>query len=134
MVYGEEPLAEAAGHCERVLILDDDSDTIESLAELLVMEGVSAVQGAKTTAEAQRILEGGFRPSAVVLDLKLDGDRGEWFAGQLQADPVYSAVPIIAVSGDYLALRRIHDLVDREFLKPVDPVELLTALREVCEP
>jgi len=115
-----------------VLILEDDLDTLESLGDLLVMEGVSAVQGAKTTAEAQRILASGFRPSAVVLDLNLDGDRGEWFAGELRADPVYSAVPIIAVSGDYIALRRIEGLIEGGFLKPVDPVKLLKALREVC--
>jgi CheY-like chemotaxis protein len=116
-----------------VLILDDDADTIESFAAVLVMEGVPVVQGARTIGEAESILEGGFRPSAVVLDLQLDGARGEWFAGQLQADPVYRTVPIIAVSGDQLALNRMRDLGYRGFLKPVDPAELLMALREVCE-
>ncbi len=118
-----------------MLIIDDDLDTLGSLGDLLALEGVSVVQGARTIEEAQRILESGFQPSAILLDLLLDGDlyRGEWFAGQLRADPVYSSVPIIALSGDHPALNRIADLVDREFLKPVDPVALLAALREVCD-
>lgn len=119
-----------------MLIIDDDLDTLGSLGDLLVLEGVSVVQGARTIEEAQRILESGFRPSAILLDLMLDGAlcRGEWFAGQLRADPAYSAVPIIVLSGDHRALSRIVGLVDRGFLKPTDPVALLTALREVCEP
>jgi DNA-binding response OmpR family regulator len=117
-----------------VLILDDDHDTLMSLGEVLAIEGVSVVQGAETIAEAERILADGFLPSAVVLDLRLRSETGEDFARRLRGDPVYSAVPIIALSGDPTAVRSIGNAVDRALLKPAGPEELLTALREVCTP
>jgi DNA-binding response OmpR family regulator len=115
-----------------VLILEDDLDTLRSLGEIFAMEGVSVVQGAETIAEAERILADGFLPSAVVLDLRLRGDAGEDFAKRLQGDPLYSAVPIIALSGDPSAVRSISSTVTLAFLKPASPEQLLAALREVC--
>jgi DNA-binding response OmpR family regulator len=124
---------DAAPPAERVLILEDDPDTLESLAELLRMDGLADVRTAHTAVEAERELSLGFLPSAVLLDLWLGLDDGETFAKRLKTDPVYSAVPIIALSGDALSLRRIEGLVDAGFLKPFDLVELVSALRKVWE-
>jgi len=118
--------------CERVLIVDDDLEVLESLGELLVSEGVWVVHGARSLAEAEGLLAQGFRPSAVVLDLLLDGDHGEDFAHRLKADPAYRGVPVIALSGDHVALEQVGSVVERSLLKPADPAELMTALREVC--
>ena len=119
---------------ERVLVLEDDRDTLESLVDLLGMEGVSMVRGARTCSEADHILNDGFVPSVVVLDLRLERDHGEAFARRLRADPVYGKVPLIALSGDHAALRRIQGVVSRSFLKPASPEALLRALRELCKP
>jgi DNA-binding response OmpR family regulator len=114
----------------RALILEDDLDTLGALGDLLVMNGVSVIQGAQTIGEAEQLLASGFQPSVVVLDLVLGAERGEEFAGRLRADPRYRDVPIIALSGDYLALSRVSTLADRTFLKPADSAELLRAVHE----
>ncbi len=118
--------------CERVLIVDDDLEVLESLGETLVTEGVWVVHGATSLAEAEGLLAQGFRPSAVVLDLLLGRDHGQDFAHRLKADPTYSRVPVIALSGDHVALEQVGDVVERSLLKPADPAELVNALREVC--
>lgn len=120
---------------ERVLLVDDDEDTLTSLQDLLQLEGVDDVRRARTLADADHILADGFRPTAVVLDLLLNGDRGEPFIGRLAADPALASVPVIAVSGDPRALAAVDRSVARAFLKPADPLELVNALRRVagCE-
>jgi CheY-like chemotaxis protein len=120
--------------CERVLILDDEPDTLDSMKQVLLLGGVSEVQCAASIAEAEGILASGFRPSAVVLDFVLEHERGETFASRLRTDPGYRDVPIVAVSGDQAALRRARHTVDRTLRKPADPDDLLRVLREVCKP
>lgn len=119
--------------CERVLILDGDLDALEALGPMLVSEGVSVVHGATTRAEAEGLLALGFRPSAVVVDPMADADHGREFARRLKADPAYHRVPVIALSGDHVALQQIGGVVERSLLKPVRPVDVLAALREVCQ-
>jgi DNA-binding response OmpR family regulator len=132
MIDPVSPAAPSPMPCERLLIVEDDLDALESLGDMLAAEGVSVIHGATTVAEAEGLLARGFRPSAVVLDLLLGGDRGETFAHRLKADPAYSAVPVIALSGDHVALRQVGGVVERSFLKPARRVDLLSALREVC--
>jgi CheY-like chemotaxis protein len=129
-----DPVAPCPLPCERVLIVDPDLDALESLGDILSLEGVSVVHGATSVEEAEGLLARGFRPSAVVLDLRLHGQRGTHFARRLKADPATCRVPVIAVSADSGAIREARDLVERTFLKPASPAEVLTALREVCCP
>lgn len=115
---------------ERVLIVDDDPDTLEMLSDVLTMAGVDEVRGAASLDEAEQVLHGGFRPSAVILDLVLDGVGGEKLASDLKADPTRAAVPIIAVSGDPQRLRALGGEFWRGYLKPVEPDVLVNALNE----
>ncbi len=118
--------------CERVLLVEDDVDVLEALGEILVLEGVSVVHGATTLKEAEEALARGFRPSAVILDLLIGREKGAVFAHRLKADPATRAVPVIALSGDQRALQQLGGVVERTFLKPANPSDLLVALREVC--
>lgn len=115
----------------QVLILDDDLDLLETLARILVLSGAADVRCAVSVAEAERQLGEGYRPTVVVLDLKLHRDRGEKLLARLRADPVLRSVPVIAVSGEHAALARVRDRVERVFLKPADPRDLLEAIRTV---
>lgn len=120
-------------HCERVLLVDDDQDTLDTLREVLLLVGAKEVQCAPSIAEAERILGAGFKPSAVVLDLLLDGGApGETLGARIKGDPAYASVPIVAVSGDQRRLRVVARRFDRVFLKPIDPDRLLAALDELC--
>ncbi len=127
-----DPVTPSPSPCERVLIVDDDQDARALLGDVLCAEGVEVVHGAASVAEAEGILSRGFRPSAVILDLLLGAEHGGTFAQRLKADPALHRVPVIALSGDPLALDEVGPVVERSLLKPARPEELLLALREVC--
>jgi len=118
--------------CQRVLIVENDPDTLYSLADVLQLEGVEVTQAARSLAEAEQALAGGFRPSAVLVDLHLDYERGEALIDKLRANPAYGDVRVIAFSGDRIALLRLRDTVDRALLKPAEPAGVVQALYEVC--
>ncbi len=114
------------------LIVDDEPDAAWSLRELLLLAGVPEVRTAASVAEAEDQLARGPRPTAVVLDLRLEGQPGETLLGRMRADPHYSAVPVFVVSGDDAALERVRGVVAATFLKPVDPDKLVAALTAVA--
>jgi CheY-like chemotaxis protein len=120
--------------CERVLVVDDDVETLYVLRDLLLLEGAADVRGARSTFEAEQVLTSGFHPSAFLIDLQLDGPGGETFAVRLRSDATYSNIPIIALSGDSVALQRLGAEFDRGLLKPADLDQIIDALRELCDP
>ncbi len=116
---------------ERVLIVEDDEDTLQTLADVLAISGVGDVRCATSIAGAQAVLEQGFSPTAIILDLVLEGPQGETFAADLKGDPARAGVPIIAVSGDPQRLGALCPDFWRGYLKPVDPQALVEALDEI---
>src|SRR5687767_12816491 len=80
-----------------VLVVEDDDDTRESLAELLVALGfavTTASDGARAIDEASQRL-----PSIIILDLDLPILDGWQAARRLRSDPRTHAIPIIALTG-----------------------------------
>ena len=118
----------------RVLIVDDDKDTVDSLAVLVHMWGYEvhkAYDAAEALASAQA-----FPPDVVFLDIGLPKVDGFHLAERLLALN-RGDMQIIAVSGYTDLESRLHaDLVGiHEYLiKPVDParLEVLLALRSEC--
>lgn len=117
---------------QRVLVVDDSGDIVDSLAEILTDEGADEVRGARSLAEAERILARGWIPSAIVLDLLLGDGRGETLLHHMHGNPALSRVPVIVVSGDQGALASISGRVARTLLKPVEPALVIRALEGVA--
>jgi CheY-like chemotaxis protein len=113
-------------------VVDDDRDTLDTLRDVLMVGGVAEVQCATSISEAEQIIQAGFKPSAILLDLLLVDAPGEAFAARMKNDPAYVSVPIIALSGDQRRLRVVARRFDRGFLKPVEPDALLRVLDELC--
>ncbi len=91
----EEPRAEA-GPC-RVLIIEDNLDTAETLAILLRRWGhetAVAGDGDEGVARARQ-----FRPDLVICDLGLPGMSGHEVARRLKHDPATAACHLVAASG-----------------------------------
>src|ERR1700737_4794693 len=83
----------------RVLIVDDDTDTREGIAEMLRGAGYS-VDIFDGGSRAIEFLEAGPRPDAVILDLLLRRDMNGWqFLEIVKAHPKLSQIPVIAISG-----------------------------------
>jgi CheY-like chemotaxis protein len=115
----------------RVLCVDDDADTVESLSILLELSGVE-VRTARDGPTALRMVQE-FAPRVVLLDLGLPGMDGWQVAGQLKAlekPPFILALSGYARDEDHQKSAAAH--IDLHLAKPADPqflIQLLQRLR-----
>ncbi len=107
-----------------ILVVDDERDLRDSIAELLVDEGYDveeAGDGAEALAKARAC-----HPIVVLLDLMMPGMSGWEFRAQQRGDPELSEIPVIVVS----ALGKTPGLDAAGYLqKPFDLEDLLSAVR-----
>lgn len=115
----------------RVLIVDDDRDTVETLSAILVSEGYSTF-GLYKGSEALPRMEV-LNPDAVIIDIELPGGpSGFALAREIRARYEHRAPLLIAVSGKFMAqtdklLGQINGF-DHYCLKPCEPNDLLKLL------
>jgi CheY-like chemotaxis protein len=119
----EQPVPRSAA--QKVLIVDDNRDSAESLAMLLRIEGHDvhvAGDGADALAQAERL-----QPHVVVLDIGLPGMDGYEVARRLRRLQGPHGVRLIAVTGygQHDDLRASTEAgFERHLVKPIDPAEL----------
>ena len=106
----------------RVLVVDDDADTADSLVLLLTLWGCRAAAAYDGRTAAGQALAS--RPDVVVLDLGLPGLDGYEVARRLRVAPGLEKVRLIAVSGFGREEDRARSRAagfDHHLLKPVEP-------------
>jgi CheY-like chemotaxis protein len=121
----------------RVLIADDDRDTVESLAFILRDEGhvVHAVYAGNDVLPAARL----FRPDAAILDIAIPGMSG-YAAAQVIRSAFHEVHRplLIAISGMWRERPdvRVAEQVgfDHHLCKPYDSVDILRLLRTIQPP
>jgi DNA-binding response OmpR family regulator len=121
----------------RVIVADDDRDTVDTLAKLLEAEGhvVHRVCNGKDVLPAVRIL----RPDAVILDVALPLMSGYAVAQAIRESFSDVRRPLlIAISGVWKDFpdRRVAEQVgfDHYLVKPANPALLLAILGSVRGP
>jgi CheY-like chemotaxis protein len=133
---GSDTLAEcekfSAGERLRAVVVDDNVDAAESLADLLRLFGheVHVLHDGPTGLAAARTL----RPNLVLLDLGLPGMDGFEVARRLRADPEFDAV-MVAVSGygrDEDRRLSSDAGMKHHFVKPIDFPALRALLDSLC--
>jgi DNA-binding NtrC family response regulator len=127
-----EVLEQATKDARRVLVVDDDAAFLQTLRKLLEQNGYGTLT-ARTLDEALEMLESGF-PTAVVLDLRLDGITAPETV--LAIKRVSPSVALILCSGHPTALDETVSSMAPSFIqgslhKPFAPVALLNILDEV---
>ena len=116
-------------HCP-VLIVEDDADLRDMMAQLLNLEGFNAATVANGR-EALEYLQEADRPDVILLDLMMPVMDGWEFRRRQQADPSVSGVPVIVLSA--LDPTRAADVNANAFLKkPLDFDRLLALVRSYC--
>src|SRR6266404_1979707 len=83
-------------HCP-VLIVEDDEDLREMMAQQLTLEGFHAA-AVTNGREALQYLHEAARPDVILLDLMMPVMDGWEFRRQQQADPEIAPVPVIVLS------------------------------------
>jgi CheY-like chemotaxis protein len=111
----------------RVLVVDDDLDTVHSMALLIKGYGHEvefAINGFAAVEIARK-----FRPDVILLDINLPDFRGDKLMRQLRFEPGLERARIIAISGDHSAKARAMEAGCHEFyVKPMSPSALEEAL------
>ena len=115
------PAPAADGSSQRILVVDDNSDAADTLAELLEMYG-HTVRTAYTGAQAtERTLE--FKPDIVFLDIGLPDMSGYEVAVKLRQLPIPQQFLLVALTGYGQEHDRQSALAagfNEHFAKPVD--------------
>lgn len=113
-----------------ILIVEDDADLRDMMAQLLALEGYDAAIAANGL-EALDYLRRGGLPRLILLDLMMPIMDGWEFRREQQRDPALAAVPVVVLSA--LDRGRAADVVADDFLKkPLDFDRLLDLVRSYC--
>ncbi len=116
----------------RVIIVEDDRDTRETLADLLRSEGFHVLPAANGLKLIAMLAAG--RPDLIILDVNLSWIDGFELCRSVKRNEDFAHIPVVFLSG-----RTSQDDVQRGmtcgaeayFLKPVDFDQMVTRLREI---
>jgi CheY-like chemotaxis protein len=112
-----------------ILLVEDDQDVAEALAEVLRDAGYHLVVDTDAATALAR-LASGYRPAAMLIDLTLRGLSGAELLRACATDPALAQIPAIATSAlhpEDSALPSLHAYLQ----KPFTPDELLLVLERV---
>jgi DNA-binding response OmpR family regulator len=119
-----------SGRSLRLIVADDERDTVATLAAILTDEGhyvMPVYGGPAVLAEVKRVL-----PDAVVVDIDMPDISGLGVARELRRIYGESSPLLIAISGKFIGEtdRMLSELAgfDHFLLKPCDPAALLALL------
>ena len=110
-----EPRLEARA---RVLVVEDEHELRALIAQWLESRGYHVVEAADGR-DAVELLEAGFEPDVILLDLTMPGMDGREFLQWMRASPKHQHRRVIVASG-YLEEQGPVD-ADRTFAKPFRP-------------
>jgi CheY-like chemotaxis protein len=120
---------QSIAHCP-VLIVEDDADLREMMAQLLALEGYQTAAVANGR-EALEYLQHENAPNLILLDLMMPVMDGWEFRRHQQANPALAAVPVIVLSA--LDQSRTTGVNAEAILKkPLDFDRLLELVRVFC--
>ena len=125
------PHAYGPGQCP-VLIIEDDPDLREMMAQLLQLEGFRAhtVANGREALDYLHHLHQGDRPEVILLDLMMPVMDGWAFRREQRSEPALADLPVIVLSA--LDPDRGADIGVEFLKKPLDFDRLLELVRQYC--
>jgi len=129
------PLDELESGKKKVLIVDDDAEIVELIADVLVRDGRFEFKTASSGYDAGVMTEQ-FRPDVILLDYMLPDVNGNIVCQTIRKNPEFENVKIIIVSGvvkqdeiDHLLKSGAEDFIR----KPFDIAELTGKITAVLQ-
>ena len=112
-----------------VLVVDDDDDIRETLAEFLQDEGY-AVRKAANGLEALERLRENQSPCLILLDLTMPVMDGLQFRDEQLKDPSLATIPVVVITAGGRMANTESDIP--VVMKPIDIDELMGMVRRYC--
>lgn len=101
------------GDAKRVLVVEDDDDIRNTLAELLEGEGYEVSSAADGRQGLERALEQ--MPDVILLDLMMPVMNGWEFREEQKRDPAIAGVPVVVVSAVPRAAIDVSEVIAKPF-------------------
>jgi len=116
-----------------VLIVDDESDIREGLAELLEFEGYNVIT-ATDGEQALCQLQDGLRPAVILLDLMMPGMNGWDFRAQQLKDVDLRNIPVVVITAASVTEAALKAQLGDIYLvrKPLMQDQLISIVRRHC--
>jgi CheY-like chemotaxis protein len=114
----------------RVLVVDDDEDSREAIAQLLEQQGYTAARADNGKAALDHLLAG-FDPDLVLTDLLMPVMSGWELHAAMKARLAWASIPIVILAG-MSPEQRGQLSVEDAFEKPMDLSVLLERIAELC--
>jgi two-component system cell cycle response regulator DivK len=118
---------------ERILVVEDNELSMKLFRDVLVAGGYRPLEAA-TGSQAVKLAVA-HAPALVVMDIQLPDIDGVSVLGQLRADELTAAIPVLAVTAQAMQGDRERFLAagfDDYMSKPVNIIELLDRVRQHC--
>ena len=116
-----------------VLIVEDDEDIREALAQILEDEGYRIVTAPNGKVGMEQLRD--HLPRLILLDLMMPVMNGWQFRQHQLADAALAGIPVVVVSADGSASREAVRMGAADFVqKPVDLEALLRIVASHCRP
>jgi CheY-like chemotaxis protein len=124
--------AQETDECQRILVVDDDDALREIYADSLAGSGYE-VRSAHDGAAALRILETGWTPCLMFLDLRMPGMDGWELARRIRSDERWRQMRIVVVAAHFRIDREAAEIGASAWLqKPFDLSRLEHHARRLC--
>ncbi len=114
-----------------VLVVDDEGEIREFLCEILASEDYD-IRSAASAEEALKILESGWMPGLVLLDLRMPGMGGHGLLEAIRKREEYLPIPVLVLTAlpGIEPLLKSYELGADDYLsKPFHPAELVARVR-----
>jgi CheY-like chemotaxis protein len=113
-----------------VLLIDDDEDLREAVADILDEHGYEVVH-VGNGAKALELLRGGLRPGLILLDLMMPVMDGRQFRTLQRAEAAIAGIPVVVLSAAGNLARYAESLDVAQIVpKPVTPQSLLQVVAQ----
>ena len=117
---------------KRVLVVDDEHDIQEAVAEVLADQDFRAITASNGREALKRLHAMDGKPCAILLDLTMPVMNGFQFRAAQQADPALQGIPVVVLTARFQAAD-VTELGAAAFVrKPFDPQALLATLNAAC--
>lgn len=112
-----------------VLVVDDDFDVRDAIADVLEIEGIPAAFAADGI-EALEWLRKNPAPCVILLDWMMPRCDGATFRAQQKSDPAIAGIPVVLLTADAHLHEKTRALGVQAYLrKPVDLDQLSAVIR-----
>ena len=115
----------------RVLVVEDDADLREMMAQLLVLEGFEADMAGDGAEALDKLRGTSAHPDVILLDMMMPRMDGWSFCREQAREPALAAIPVVVVTA--APREQVSSVAAAAVVsKPFDYQQLISTLRQHC--